>query len=124
MPNTQRLRRIERNRDLCDTLAKVKINSWMRYLNLTDWTVTMSKIEDPNQIEYNGETYFIAIERDFNNKKATIFHDINLTEVAIVHELLHIVYPKEQENETYAEYEEWIDLASYEYCENVDFSLV
>ncbi len=123
MPNSRRLRRIARSKDLTDTSAAFKIRKWMRYFNIFDWVIKTERIQ-PDQVMYNGETYFIAIERDFEKSSATIFHDINLTEVAIVHELLHIVYPKEQVGETYEEYEAWIDAASYEYCENVELHLV
>ena len=119
MENTKRLRRLERRKELSDNEATAKIAEWLAYFELSKWLVLTEWIK-PDQIDYNGETYFIAIERDFKKKYATIFHDVYLTEESIVHELLHIVYPKEQEGETYEEYEKWIDLVSYEYCENVE----
>lgn len=121
--SSKRLRRIERTKDLSDSQAQRKIAVWMTYFKLSDWVVETERV-DPKQIDYNGEKYFIAIDRNFKTKTAVINHDIDLCEESIVHELLHIVYPKEQQGETYAEYEEWIDLAAKEYCENLPLHLV
>ena len=85
---------------------KPLIDSWVRRLGLDDWSVRTERI-DPKQVEYNGEDYFVGIERDFNGRNAVIYHDIPLDEESIVHELLHICFPQ-ADDESYEEYEEFI----------------
>ena len=87
------------------------IEKWQAILGLRSWNIKTSGVHI-DQIDYNGEDYFIAIERNFKEKEATIFHDIKLCEHSIVHELLHIVYPEPEEDESFAEYESAIDLLS------------
>ena len=87
------------------------IDLWKHKLGLSDWSVTTTRIE-PEQILYNGEKYFIGIYRDFSRKEAIIYHDIALTEKDIVHELLHIVFPKQNHDETFQDYERWITEAA------------
>jgi len=87
------------------------LEKWQTILGLQSWNIKTSGVHI-DQIDYNGEDYFIAIERDFKEKEATIYHDIELDEESIVHELLHIVYPEQEEDETFAEYESVIDLLS------------
>jgi len=87
------------------------IDLWKHKLSLSDWSITATRIE-PEQILYNGEKYFIGIHRDFGRKKAIIYHDIELTEKDIVHELLHIVFPKQNYDETFQDYERWITEAA------------
>jgi len=87
------------------------IEKWQTILGLRSWNIKTSGVHI-DQIDYNGEDYFIAIERNFKEKEATIYHDIELDEQSIVHELLHIVYPEQEEDETFAEYELSIDLLS------------
>ena len=86
---------------------KPLIDSWVRRLGLDDWSIRTERI-DPNQVEYNGEDYFVGIERDFDGRSAVIYHDIPLDEESIVHELLHIVFPQ-VDDESYEEYENFID---------------
>jgi hypothetical protein len=73
------------------------IKKWQLNFGITDWQITTEKI-DPNQIVYNGETYFVGIERDFEKKEGIIYHDIDLCEESIVHELLHVQNPDKDEN--------------------------
>jgi hypothetical protein len=87
------------------------LEKWQTILGLQSWNIKTSGVH-VDQIDYNGENYFIAIERNFIEKEATIYHDIELDEESIVHELLHIVYPEQEEDETFAEYESVIDLLS------------
>jgi len=87
------------------------IPKWQEILGIQEWNITTSGVHT-DQIDYNGEDYFIGIERNFELKEAIIYHDITLGEVSIVHELLHIVYPEEEDGESYEEYEEFIDLLS------------
>ena len=73
------------------------IKKWQLNFGITDWQITTEKI-DPNQIVYNGETYLVGIERDFEKKEGIIYHDIDLCEESIVHELLHVQNPDKDEN--------------------------
>lgn len=82
------------------------ISKIQHYLGIEDWEIKTELI-DPNQIEYNGETYFIGIERQWDNKIGIIYHDIPLDLESIIHELLHIKYPQ-LKNQTYNEYETFI----------------
>jgi|TARA_R110000851_G_scaffold106449_4_gene225565 hypothetical protein len=73
------------------------IKKWQLNFGITDWQITTEKI-DSNQIIYNGETYFIGIERDFKKKEGIIYHDIDLCEESIIHELLHVKSPDKDED--------------------------
>jgi len=82
------------------------IKEWQEKLQIPHWDITTEKI-DPKQIVYEGETYFIGISIDWDNLSGVIYHDIDLTEEAIIHELLHIRYSTENEdwvNETTRQY--------------------
>ena len=85
------------------------IEKWQDILGLRSWNIKTAGVHS-DQIDYNGEEYFIGIVRNFKEKEATIYHDIELCEHSIVHELLHIVHPEQEEDETFAEYEAAIDL--------------
>lgn len=89
---------------------KPLIKSWADRLGICDWDIRTEKIH-PDQIEYNGEDYFVGIERDFEDRKAVIYHDVPLNEESIVHELMHIVFPQ-AEDEEYDEYEKFIERAA------------
>tara|TARA_R110000796_G_scaffold126380_9_gene241176 strand:- start:770 stop:1051 length:282 start_codon:yes stop_codon:yes gene_type:complete len=82
-------------------MSKYLINKWQEQFGITDWQITTEKI-DPKQVVYNGETYFVGIERNFENKEGIIYHDIDLCEESIVHELLHVRNPDKNE--------EWINM--------------
>ena len=73
------------------------INKWKNKLGIPNWDITTERIT-PGQIEYSGEEYFIGITRDFKKKKGIIYHDIDLYEEAIIHELLHVRYPTKNED--------------------------
>ena len=77
--------------------TKQTIKKWQDKLEIPKWDITLESIH-PEQIEYNGENYFIGITRDFKNKRGVIYHDIDLYEEAIIHELLHIRYPTRSED--------------------------
>ena len=81
-----------------EKLILENISYWQDKLEIADWNITTERIY-PEQIEYNGEDYFIGISRESDKKKAIIHHDIDLYEEAIVHELLHIRYPLKNEDE-------------------------
>ena len=82
------------------------IQEWQTKLGISQWDITTEKI-DPKQVIYEGEKYFIGISIDWDNLSGVIYHDIDLTEEAIIHELLHIRYSTENEdwiNETTKQY--------------------
>lgn len=82
------------------------IEEWQTKLGISQWDITTEKI-DPKQVIYEGEKYFIGISIEWDNLSGIIYHDIDLTEESIIHELLHIRYPKENEewiNETTTQY--------------------
>ena len=87
------------------------IDLWKNKLGISDWKIITTKI-DPSSIIYNGEKYFIGIHRDFGRKLGIIYHDIDLDKESIIHELLHIVFPAPQEDETFQDYERWITEAA------------
>lgn len=79
---------------------------WQDIFDITDWKISLKRIL-PEQIVYNGEDYFIGISRNYKEKTAVIYHDIDLTEESIVHELLHVACPTRDEhwiNETTKKY--------------------
>ena len=70
----------------------------MTELNLKEWSFTTEEIL-PEQVTYGDyvpqkDRYFVGIEIDKENKIGTIYHDRELTEADIIHELLHVKYPK------------------------------
>ncbi len=77
--------------------TKQTIKKWQDKLEIPEWDITLESIH-PEQIEYSGEKYFIGITRDFKNKTGVIYHDIDLYEEAIIHELLHVRYPTRSED--------------------------
>ena len=82
------------------------IKEWQEKLQIPHWVITTERI-DPEQVMYAGEDYFIGISIDWDNLSGVIYHDIDLTEEAIIHELLHIRYSTENEdwiNETTRQY--------------------
>jgi hypothetical protein len=95
------------------SLVLLTIYKWKKILGIEDWSVGIEKI-DPEKVtvEYCGHKYFIGIFRDFDKKEATIYYDTELDEETIAHELLHIVFPKPEADETYHDYELWITDAS------------
>ena len=73
------------------------IKEWQEKLQIPHWVITTERI-DPEQVMYAGEDYFIGISIDWDNLSGVIYHDIDLTEEAIIHELLHIRYSTENED--------------------------
>ena len=95
------------------------ISDWQHYFGIEEWDVSTEQIDlDKVTVEYNGQTYFVGILRDFDEKKATIYHDVELDEETIIHELLHIVFPKPNPDETYQDYELWITEAAQNLNQN------
>ena len=62
------------------------IKKWQSRFKIKDWQITTERIK-PEQIEYNGEDYFVGIVRDFKNKKGIIYHDIDLDELEYLEEI-------------------------------------
>ena len=57
------------------------ISDWQHYFGIEEWDVSTEQIDlDKVTVEYNGQTYFVGILRDFDEKKATIYHDVELDE--------------------------------------------
>ena len=73
------------------------IKEWQDKLQISHWDITTERI-DPKQVMYGDEKYFIGITIDWDNLSGIIYHDIDLEEESIVHELLHIRYSTENED--------------------------
>ena len=76
---------------------KEVIKEWQDKLEIPNWDITTEKIE-PEQIMYDGEEYFVGIAIDWDNLSGVIYHDIDLTEDAVIHELLHVRYKDKDED--------------------------
>jgi len=80
---------------------KDRITYWQKELEISDWEITTERIS-PDQVTYPIELicdkYFIGIVKDHRSKTATIYHDVDLCENAIIHELLHVRYPTRSED--------------------------
>ena len=79
-----------------------KLYYWINALNLKIWVITTEEIL-PEQVTYGDyvpqkDRYFVGIEIDKENKIGTIYHDRELTEADIIHELLHVKYPSKDED--------------------------
>mgnify|MGYP005655541263 FL=1 len=78
------------------------VDKWQSKLNLKEWIFPIQEIQ-PEQVVYDNDCpvkdrYFIGIEIDKENKIGTIYHDRELTEADIIHELLHVKYPNKSED--------------------------
>ena len=85
------------------------IEKWKKILSLGDWIVTTESI-DPNAVTYDDDIpqkdrYYVGIQAHHIKKIATIYHDRDLTERDIIHELLHVRYPLWTEDEVNEEEE-------------------
>lgn len=83
-----------------DRIVKI-INKWKHILSLDGWFITVESI-NPKSVTYdkdcpNEDRYFVGIESNQTKKIGTIYHDRDLTERDIIHELLHVKYPKKSE---------------------------
>ena len=76
---------------------KELIKEWQNKLEILHWNITTERI-DPKQVIHDGEDYFIGIAIDWDSLRGVIYHDIDLYEEAIVHELLHVRYSTEDED--------------------------
>ena len=71
---------------------------WKKQLCLTEWIISSESI-DKEQVLYDKsipkeDRYFVGVYIDIENKIATIYHDRKLTDEYILHELLHVKFPK------------------------------
>ena len=78
------------------------LDKWQSKLELKGWSFIIDEIQ-PTQVVYNNDCpvkdrYFVGIEIDKENKVGTIYHDRELTEADIIHELLHVKYPDKSED--------------------------
>jgi len=78
------------------------VDKWQSKLNLKEWSFPIQEIQ-PTQVLYDNDCpvkdrYFVGIEIDKENKIGTIYHDRELTEADIIHELLHVKYPEKDED--------------------------
>ena len=79
-----------------------KLYYWINALNLKIWVITTEEIL-PEQVTYGDyvpqkDRCFVGIEIDKENKIGTIYHDRELTEADIIHELLHVKHPNKSED--------------------------
>jgi hypothetical protein len=79
------------------------IEKWKHILSLDSWSITTESI-DPDAVMYddscgNEDRYYIGVSADHNNKIAIIYHDRQLTEEDVVHELLHVSFPDWSEDQ-------------------------
>ena len=88
------------------------IEKWKLLLKLHDWDITTVAI-DPKQVTYDDDCpqedrYFIGVQPDHDIKRALIYHDRELTEEDVIHELLHVRYPDKSED--------WVNKKTSEYA--------
>ena len=86
------------------------INKWQGILGLQNWDISSERISK-EQVCYpddmkEGERSFIGVSTIIDNKIAVIHHDTDLYEEAIIHELLHVKYPKKGES--------WVNMKTQE----------
>jgi len=73
------------------------IDKWKKILSLDDWIITTERI-DPGQVMYDTDCpsedrYYVGICSVIKSKMAVLYHDRDLTERDVIHELLHVKYP-------------------------------
>ena len=78
------------------------IHKWQSKLNLTEWEFLTQEITS-EQVVYdddcpNEDKYFVGIEIDPLKNVGIIYHDREITERDIIHELLHVKYPGKSES--------------------------
>ena len=79
------------------------IKKWQTYLNLNDWNIITNPIND-EQVLYDddcpiSDRYFVGVEYDLAEKEAVIHHGRQLMDDDVIHELLHVKYPKWTEDD-------------------------
>ena len=78
------------------------VHKWQDKFQLTDWEFPIQGILPDQVVYYNDcldeDKYFVCIEIDTPKKIGIIYHDRELTEKDIIHELLHVKYPSKSED--------------------------
>ena len=77
------------------------IEFWQKWLGLSEWCINKNQVVYDDDVP-NEDRYFVGVQIDNKNKSATIYHDRKLNHVYVLHELLHVKFPKlteEQVNE-------------------------
>jgi hypothetical protein len=80
-----------------------QIDFWSYWLDLRDWKITTEKISR-GQVYYDkcvpeSDKYFIGIQINRERKIGIIYHDIDINYDSLLHELLHVRFPKFTEEE-------------------------
>jgi hypothetical protein len=88
------------------------VSHWMVMLDIKGWAVTIEAI-DKKSVIYDSEIpeedrYYVGVQVDRDTRIATIYHDRDLTEEDIVHELLHVKYPDWTEDQVNKQTEKWL----------------
>ena len=88
------------------------VSHWMVMLDIRGWAVTIEAI-DKKSVIYDSEIpeeerYYVGVQVDRDTRIATIYHDRDLTEEDIVHELLHVKYPDWTEDQVNKQTEKWL----------------
>ena len=88
------------------------VNHWINVIGLEGWTITIESIV-PEAVMYDPDIpakdrYYIGIQANHDKCIATIYHDRDLTEEDIVHELLHVKYPDWSEYQVNKQTEKWL----------------
>ena len=80
---------------------KLDVKYWQRYLGLDHWKITTIKISRNQVCDENCRTglSFVGVIPDHENLHAEIYHTRKMTAEDIVHELLHVKYPKWTEDQ-------------------------
>jgi hypothetical protein len=79
------------------------IDKWRTILSLDDWIITTESI-DPKSVTYDmdcpsEDRYCVGIVSHGEIKEAILYHDRELTERDVIHELLHVRYPDWKEDQ-------------------------
>ena len=88
------------------------VSHWMVMLDIKGWAVTIEAI-DKKSVIYDSEIpeedrYYVGVQVDRDTRIATIYHDRDLTEEDIVHELLDVKYPDWTEDQVNKQTEKWL----------------
>jgi hypothetical protein len=89
------------------------IDKWIKELGLAQWSINTKQI-NPQSVTYPDDIpakdkFFVGIMSQEEALCATIFHDRDLTEEDIVHELLHVKYPDWSEDQVNIETEKLLN---------------
>ena len=81
----------------------MEISKWQEKLGLSHWEIRTEPI-DKDQVQYppdieEDEKFFVGIKIERDLLLGIIYHDRELTEEDVVHELLHVKYPEKSEQQ-------------------------